>query len=65
MAQEGTVKWFSDEKGYRFISPDDGGENPFVHYSRIEGDGFRSLEEGTRVTCDLREDPGPEGHAAG
>jgi CspA family cold shock protein len=49
MAQ-GTVKWFNDEKGYGFISPDDGGEDLFVHYSGIEGDGFRTLDEGARVT---------------
>jgi cold shock protein len=49
MAQ-GTVKWFNDEKGYGFISPDDEGEDLFVHYSGIEGDGFRTLDEGARVT---------------
>ncbi|MBA2442742.1 MAG: cold-shock protein [Rubrobacter sp.] len=49
MAQ-GTVKWFSDEKGYGFISPDDGGEDLFVRYTGIEGSGFKTLEEGAKVS---------------
>jgi CspA family cold shock protein len=55
MAQEGTVKWFSEEKGYGFISPEDGSADVFVHYSGIAGEGFRSLEEGEKVTYEVRE----------
>ena len=47
---QGTVKWFNDEKGYGFISPDEGGEDLFVHYTGIAANGFRSLEEGTKVS---------------
>jgi CspA family cold shock protein len=50
MAQEGTVKWFNEGKGYGFISPNDGGEDLFVHHTGIAGSGFKSLEEGAKVT---------------
>jgi CspA family cold shock protein len=49
MAQ-GTVKWFSDDKGYGFITPDEGGEDLFVHHSGIAGNGFKALEEGAKVS---------------
>jgi cold shock protein len=47
---QGTVKWFNDDKGYGFIEPDDGSDDLFVHYSAISGNGFRSLEEGAKVS---------------
>jgi len=55
----GTVKWFSDEKGFGFITPEDGGKDLFVHYSGIAGNGFRTLVEGARVSYDA--ETGPKG----
>ena len=51
----GTVKWFNAEKGYGFISNDEGGDDVFVHFSAIVADGFKTLEEGQQVTFDLAE----------
>ena len=50
---QGTVKWFNDEKGYGFITPDDGSEDLFVHHSGIAGSGFKSLEEGESVSYEV------------
>ena len=52
MAQ-GTVKWFNAEKGFGFITPDDGGSDVFVHFSEIQGSGYRSLEENQKVTFEV------------
>ena len=50
---QGTVKWFSSDKGYGFIEPDDGSEDVFVHHSGIAGSGFKSLDEGDNVSYEV------------
>ena len=61
MATQGTVKWFNAEKGYGFISRE-GGDDVFVHFSSIQGDGYRSLDEGQTVEFDVA--PGRKGEEA-
>jgi cold shock protein len=51
----GTVKWFSDSKGYGFITPDEGGKDLFIHHSNIVGGGYKSLSEGAKVVFEQRE----------
>jgi CspA family cold shock protein len=58
----GTVKWFSDDKGFGFITPDEGGRDLFVHYTGITGDGYRSLTEGAKVSYE--EETGDKGPKA-
>jgi CspA family cold shock protein len=57
----GTVKWFSDEKGFGFITPDEGSKDLFVHHTSIEADGYRSLAEGAKVEYESEQgDKGPK-----
>src|SRR5437763_17196266 len=57
----GTVKWFNDDKGFGFVTPDEGGKDLFVHHTGINGNGFRTLAEGARVSYDAENgDKGPK-----
>ena len=58
---KGTVKWFSDQKGYGFLTPEDGSKDVFVHHTAIQGEGFRSLREGQQVEFEITQGPkGPQ-----
>jgi CspA family cold shock protein len=57
----GTVKWFNSEKGYGFITPDEGGKDLFVHFSAIQGSGYKTLDEGAKVSYEAQDgEKGPQ-----
>ena len=59
---KGTIKWFSDQKGYGFVTPEDGKKDVFVHFSALQGEGFKTLAEGQMVSFDITQ--GPKGEQA-
>ncbi len=58
----GTIKWFSDQKGYGFVTPEGSGKDVFVHFSALQGEGFKTLAEGQRISFDITQ--GPKGEQA-